>query len=333
MTPNPVRNNPLQAANAVPVTERISNGVKFFDAHTHTQFAAYDEDREFVIERALAVGVEMINVGTQKDTSLKAVELASKYENGVYAAVGLHPIHTEKSFHDEKELGLPAQAGGDGAAKEFTSRGEEFDYDYYKNLALNEKVVAIGECGLDYYRLTEATKEKQKENFLKQIELAKEVKKPLMIHCRNAFADLIKILAPNAYGLAPSIVHFFSGSKDDARELLDLGFSFTFGGVITFARPARIATPARNAVSTAGWQSVAGGDYDEVIKFIPADRILSETDAPYVAPAPYRGKRNEPAYVIEVVKKLAEIKGIEFEKAREQILENAKRIFKINPKN
>ncbi|MBI1839035.1 MAG: TatD family hydrolase, partial [Candidatus Colwellbacteria bacterium] len=112
---------------------------KLFDAHTHVQFAAYENDMEAVISRSLRDGVWLMDVGTQKDTSAKAVEVANKYEEGVYATVGLHPIHTEKSYHDVKEL-------GDGnVAKEFTSRGEEFDYNYYLNLGKNPKVLAIGE--------------------------------------------------------------------------------------------------------------------------------------------------------------------------------------------
>lgn len=294
--------------------------IKFFDAHTHVQFVAFDSDYKEVIGRALDSGAGLINVGTQKDTSRRAVQIANEYSSGVYAAVGLHPTHTAKSFHDKQEL------GGGEAARAFTSRGEEFDYEFYKNLALDKKVLAIGECGLDYYRLTEETKEKQKEVFIQQIELAKEVQKPLMIHCREAFRDLIKILQATSWKLQsnPGIIHFFSGTKEDARELLNLGFSFTFGGVITFARPVRNA-PATTSEMLAG----AGGDYDEIIKFIPMDRILSETDAPYVAPVPYRGKRNEPAYVVEVVKKLAEIKEIEFEEMRKQILKNAENCFNL----
>ncbi len=114
-----------------------------FDVHTHVNFAAFRGDYRDVIQRALDAGVWMVNVGTQRDTSARAVEIAREFPEGVYAAVGLHPIHTEKSRHDEEEL------GGDTA---FTSRGEEFDYEYYKKLAQDEKVVAIGECGLDYYR-------------------------------------------------------------------------------------------------------------------------------------------------------------------------------------
>jgi len=297
------------------------SGPRFFDVHTHVQFAAFKDDYREVIERALAMGVWMVNVGTQKDTSKSAVEIANQYKEGVYATIGLHPIHTSKSFHDIDELGpsfaeAPAvakaledrSAGKGETAKGFSGRGEEFDYNTYKKLAEDPKVVAIGECGLDYFRVNgEEARKKQKEAFLAQIELAKDVKKPLMIHCRNAFSDLIDVLQPKTYNPKPSVIHFFTGSKDDAKTLLEMGFYFTFGGVITFTR-----------------------DYDEVIKMIPLDRILSETDAPYVAPAPHRGKRNEPAYVLEVVKKLAEIKGISENELQGRISANAVRVFGLS---
>ena len=271
----------------------------YIDAHTHVQFAAYDEDREAVLSRAREAGVVMVNVGTQKDTSRAAVDLAREHE-GLCAAAGLHPIHTAKSFHDVKELG--AEPG----LKEFTSRGEMFDYDFYKELASDDKVVAIGECGLDYYRLEEGTKKTQAQAFAQQIKLAQEIQKPLMIHCRSAFPDLITILTEYKALLndPPGIIHFFSGTPDEAGRLLDLGFYFTFGGVITFAR-----------------------DYDSAIGIIPVDKILSETDAPYVTPMPYRGKRNEPAYVVHVVKKLAELKGLREEEMKEQIVLNARAVF------
>lgn len=287
---------------------------KFFDAHAHVQFSAYENDRDEVMVRAREAGVWMINVGTQRDTSRAGVELAEKYEEGVYAAIGLHPIHTGKSFHDADELG-----GGDGA-KAFTSRGEAFDIERYRPLALHEKTVAIGECGLDYFRFSDDEPRadqvrKQKEAFIAQIELARQIKKPLMIHCRDAFADLIEILKfyEKKFDTAPGVVHFFTGTPDNARALLEFGFSFTFGGAVTF--------PPR--------KGKAAGDYDEVIALIPPDRILSETDAPYVTPVPHRGKRNEPAYVVEVVKKLAELKHVSPEEMKSQIWENAKRIFKF----
>ena len=288
----------------------------FLDAHTHVQFSGYDADREAVVQRALDAGVrKMIVIGTQKDTSRAAVALAEQYPDNVRAAIGLHPVHTSRSFHDAQELGGPDDGS---AAQAFTSRGEVFDADYYRALARDPRTVAIGECGLDYFHFNddeprEVQIEKQKAAFLAQIELAKEVKKPLMLHCRDAFADLIEFVRPHARELVPGIVHFFTGTPDDARALLDMGFSFTFGGAITF--------PPRKGKTQ--------GDYDEVIKLIPIDRIMSETDAPYVAPAPFRGKRNEPAYVVHVVARLAELKGVSTDEMKAQIEENAKRIFSI----
>jgi TatD DNase family protein len=290
----------------------ISQESHYFDAHTHVQFSGYKEDREAVIKRAIEADVYIINVGTQKDTSRAAVELAQKYSQGMYAAIGLHPVHTSRSFHDAQELG-----GGD-AAIPFTSRGEVFDVDYYRVLALDPKTVAIGECGLDYFHFLEdepheAQIERQKAAFLAQIELAKEIKKPLMIHCRNAFDDLIEFVRPHAHELKPGVIHFFTGTVEDARALLDLGFSFTFGGAITF--------PPRKGKKQ--------GDYDEVISLIPLDRILSETDAPYVTPVPFRGKKNEPAYIPHIVQRLAELKNVSPEEMKAQIWDNAVRIFGI----
>lgn len=289
----------------------------FIDAHTHAQFSVYDADRDAVIRRAQDADVWMVNVGTQKDTSRAAVALAEKYHEGVYAAIGLHPIHTSASFHDAQELG-GAEAAAEGVIKTFTSRAEVFDADYYRALALNPKTVAIGECGLDYFRFNddeprEVQVRKQKTALLAQIELSKEVKKPLMIHCRNAFSELIEVVRPHAHKLPPGIIHFFTGTPDEAKTLLDLGFSFTFGGVITF--------PPRKGKSQ--------GDYDEAIALIPPDRILSETDAPYVTPAPFRGKRNEPAYVVHAVAKLAALKHVSTDEMKAQIWENARRIFGI----
>lgn len=299
----------------------------FFDVHTHVQFAAFANDYCDAIRRALQAGVGMINVGTQKDTSRRAVEVAHEFEGEpVYATVGLHPIHTDKSYHDSQELGIPPAGSGDNESSSkgmggFTSRGEEFDYAYYLALALDPKVVAIGECGLDYYRGKGKEEEKkQRQAFLQQIELAHEIKKPLMIHCRDAFGDLIEILKSNIINLksnAPGVVHFFTGTKEDARALLDLGFSFTFGGAITF--PAKKGT--------------AEGTYDEIIRYLPLDRILTETDAPYVAPVPYRGKRNEPAYVVEVVKKIAELKGVSVEEVAHAARENARLTFCLSGSN
>lgn len=282
----------------------MENNIPFIDIHTHTNFAAYDTDRDQVIENALNNNVHMINVGTQKDTSESAVKLAEKYEKGVYAIVGVHPIHSDKCHHDEKELG--------SGNKEFISRGEVFDMDVYRELANHPKVVGLGECGLDYYRADPEMKEKQIENFLKHIELGNELQKPLMLHVRkssdpavsSAYMDVAEIL--KAKCKVSFNFHFFAGTVNEARELLDLGAYFSFTGVITFAK-----------------------EYEELVKFIPNDRIMSETDAPYVTPTPHRGQRNEPVYVIEVVKKMAEIKGISVDEMKEIVWKNAKSFFKI----
>jgi TatD DNase family protein len=272
---------------------------KYFDVHAHVNFKAYDEDREDTIKRALDEGVYMMNVGTQQDTSAYAVELAEKYSEGVYASIALHPIHTSASHHDVKELGEEGKA--------FTSRGEEFDMDFYEKLAQSEKVKAVGECGLDYYRLDEKTAQRQKEIFIKHIELANKVGKPLMLHIRSgsgrsAYKDAIDILKEHAK--VKGDVHFFAGSWEEAQWFLVLGFTLSFTGVVTFTH-----------------------DYDEVVKNTPLDMILSETDCPYITPTPFRGKRNEPLHVREIVKAIARIKGEDEEKVRIQLVENAKRVF------
>jgi TatD DNase family protein len=289
-----------------------------FDCHTHVQFAAFEKDWKEVIDRSLKAGVSIINVGTQRDTSARAVEIANMYERGVYAAIGLHPVHTTRSYHDANELG-----GGD-AAKAFVSRGEEFDHAYYRKLAEDPKVVALGECGLDYYRVIANNaneegnnangvwKEKQRAVFFEHVMIAQKTDKALMIHCRpskgtdDAYEDLLAALKEWQFPADRCVLHFYVGSLAMTKKFLDAGFNFEFGGVITFAR-----------------------DYDEQIRLVPDNRILTETDAPYVSPEPYRGQRNEPVYVAEVVKKLAEIKGISISEVDRITTENAKRIFKI----
>ena len=280
--------------------------MKYFDAHTHTNFVSYDEDRHAVMKRSLDAEVGMNVVGTQIDTSRSAVTLAEKYDN-VWATIGLHPTHTSKSFHDTKELG----EGG----KEFTSRGEFFDMKVYEELGKNPKVIAIGECGLDYYRLSDDTKKVQQDAFVQQIELANTLQKPLMLHIRpsalgalagkDAYEDALEILKTHAK--VQGDVHFFAGDWNIAKQFLDLGFTLSFTGVVTFTH-----------------------DYDEVVRNAPLDMLLSETDAPYITPVPYRGQRNEPVYVTKVVEALAGIRGEDVEMARLQIIVNASRVFGIS---
>lgn len=252
----------------------------YVDVHTHTNFVSFNEDRDTVIARARDAGVWMIQVGTDADTSASVVALAHAYPEGIFASVGLHPT---------------------GA---YAENGEEFNYDYYKKLAKDPKVVAIGECGLDYYRLNEETKKKQRGVFESQIALSLEVGKPLMLHIRNAYEDALDVLA--AYPSARGNVHFFAGSWDIAKRFLGLGFTLSFTGVITFTH-----------------------DYDEIIRNVPPESLLSETDAPFVAPVPFRGKRNEPAYVALVAKQIAAIRGEDEETVRVRLVENACRVFNL----
>ncbi|OGI90099.1 hypothetical protein A3B01_03260 [Candidatus Nomurabacteria bacterium RIFCSPLOWO2_01_FULL_41_52b] len=277
---------------------------KYIDIHSHVNFKAFDADRDEVIRRALESDTWVINVGTQIDTSRKAVEMINQYPDGIYAIVGLHPIHTGASYHDEKELGAEGKA--------FTSRGEIFDKDAYRELLKNPKVVGIGECGLDYYRMDSDSIEKQKKMFIEQIELANEFDKPLMLHIRNnpkdktknAYMDSLEIL--KTHSRVKGSAHFFAGTWEDAKSFLDFGFALSFTGVITFTH-----------------------DYDKIIENTPLGMIMSETDSPYVAPTPFRGKRNEPVYVREVVKKIAQIKNLPEEEVAQAFLANARRTFAI----
>src|SRR3989344_7414503 len=231
--------------------------MKFFDTHTHANFNSFKDDSQEVIERALKNIVWLVNVGSQASTSKRAVEMAQNYQEGVYAAVGLHPSHLEDESFDEK---------------------------FYLDLAKNEKTVAIGECGLDYFRMKNEElriKNLQKEVFIKHIELAKKVNKPLIIHCRDSHEDLIKILNSkfSILNSPAGVMHFFTGNYEQAKQYIDLGFYISFSGVITFA-----------------------SEYEELVRKLPLDKILIETDAPYATPVPYRGQRNEPSYVIETAK-------------------------------
>ena len=184
---------------------------KYIDIHSHVNFTAFDADRDEVIRRALDNDTWIINVGTQIDTSKSAIELANKYKEGVYAIIGLHPIHTSASYHDEQELG--------DEGSEFTSRGEIFDKNIYRELLKDPKVVAIGECGLDYYHSGEELIAKQKKAFIEQIELANEFNKPLMLHIRNAYAAALTILKEHAK--VKGVVHFFTGTWEEAKGFFD----------------------------------------------------------------------------------------------------------------
>jgi len=260
--------------------------MKYIDIHCHLDFPDYESDREEVLARMKEEEVGAITIGADLESSKKAVEIAEANEN-VWACIGIHP---ETSLN-VREV-------------ETNSPGELSD------LVKSPKVVAIGECGLDYFGrrslgeggLSQEEKNKQKNLFEKQIQFAIKYDKPLMLHVRDAYEDALEIL--KNYEKARGNVHFFAGDITVAKQFLDLGFTTSFTGVITFTH-----------------------DYDEVIKSIPRDSIMSETDAPFVAPVPKRGQRNEPAYVTYVVQKMAEIRGENEENFRIKILENARKTF------
>lgn len=267
---------------------------QFFDIHAHVNDTSFDEDRNDVLARMRERGVYAIVVGTDYKSSQGSAIMASFVESGIYASIGVHPI-------DE--------------------RGEVFREAFFEDLLAQKRIVAIGECGLDYSRLGECTdipseKKRQYELFEKQIDFAIMHNLPLMLHVRDSdkkFADanrdVLAILAEKkktAGGKLRGNVHFFAQTIDIAREYFALDFTISFTGVITFSN-----------------------EYDEVIQKAPLDSIMSETDCPYVTPVPYRGKRNEPIFVEEVVKKIAEIRGEDFETVRAQLVQNAMRVFGI----
>jgi len=246
------------------------------DSHSHINFNIYQDDGDEVIKRTLKENIWLINIGAQYSTSRRAVQYAGKYKEGVYAAVGLHPIHILEEFEPAK----------------------------YKELLENSKTVAMGEIGLDYGdNIDQLVKNKQKKLLREQLELVQQVGKPVIFHCRKAYDDLIELLTQ--FQLR-GVVHCFMGRWSQAEKLMAMGFYFGFNGLITYAR-----------------------DYDKVIKNLPLERILLETDAPYLTPIPHRGKRNEPLYVKYVAEKIAEIKKIKFAKVAQQTTKNARNLFGI----
>lgn len=284
--------------------------LKRIDAHSHVSFAAYREDEAEVIKRALEDGTGMLAVGTRLETSRTAIECAEKNE-GVWALVGLHPTHIHPTHHDENEL-APDEGRG----------GEAFDPVKYRALATSsKKVVGIGECGLDYYHLPkdidhEKVKADQRAAFREQLFLAASLDLPVMIHCRDAHDDLAAMLE-EFVALGEKLrgnVHCFTGTWAEAERYLKLGFYLSFTGVVTY--PPRAADRGKPQLI-------------DVAKQMPLDRILIETDAPYLTPAPHRGKRNEPSYVKFIAEFIAEARGISAEEMEKQTLQNTKTLFRL----
>lgn len=251
-----------------------------FDSHAHYDDESFNEDRENIIREIKENGVvNVLNCGASMQGARDSVKLADKYDF-FYAAVGIHPEN----------------------AYELT----EENYEEIKEMTKNPKVRAIGEIGLDYYWEENPPREKQKEVFRRQMELAMELDMPVVIHDRDAHGDTLEIM--KEFPQVKGVVHCFSGSVEFARECLKLGYYIGFTGVITFKN-------AKKAI--------------DVVKEVPMDRILVETDAPYMAPTPNRGKRNRSDYIKFVIEKIADIKEISVDEVSSVTIKNTKNLLKI----
>ena len=252
-----------------------------FDSHAHYDSEQFEEDREKLLNSMQEKGIgTIINVGADWDSVTEVVELAKRYPF-VYAAVGLHPDEVG-DLNEER-------------------------FKFLKEQCQHEKVVAVGEIGLDYYWDNESH-DLQKQWFIRQLELAREFNLPVIIHSRDAAADTLEIMKEHARGLKGAL-HCFSYSKELAEEYVKMGFHIGIGGVVTFKN---------------------GKKLKEVVEAIPLERILLETDCPYLAPEPYRGKRNSSLYIPHIAQAIADIKGITYEEVVEQTEQNGKELFCID---
>ena len=260
------------------------------DTHGHLNFKAFNEDRAEVIERIRKTPMQVVMPSSQYQTSSQAVELAKQHDF-LFAAIGIHPIHVWQ---------------------------EEFDQAKYQSLIDSGQVTAIGETGLDYFHFGnpdkpfDETKKKQFALFNNFIKLALADDLPLIVHGRfsdehpEAYQDILSVL--QSQKVKRAVIHCYTGYPDDAQKFIEAGYCLGFTGIITFDKT---------------------GNLESVVRETPIEQILIETDAPYLTPEPYRGKRNEPTYVIEVARKIAEIKQLELEQVVEQVNANAKKHFKI----
>lgn len=250
------------------------------DTHSHIDMPDFDADLATVIENSTAAGVKKIIIPSVDVNSFeKVITISNKYDE-VYCALGVHPSEAKKA--------------------------KDEDFEKIMELAKTSKTVAIGECGLDYY-WDKTFIEEQKKVFVKQIEIANVLKKPLIVHDREAHKDTYDILVSEVKDI-PVVMHCFSGSLEFANECIKKGFYIALGGVVTF----------KNAKKA-----------HEIATQIPLEYLLLETDAPYLTPEPYRGKRNEPAYVKFVAQKIAELRGCSLEEISTQTTTNARKVFGI----
>ncbi len=265
--------------------------LNYFDTHSHLNLSPLYENRDEILSTMREKNIGTITVGVDYHTSKIALDLANQNPEMLWATIGQHP-------NDNPE--------------------EEFVYQNFLDLAQDPKVVAIGECGLDYYRLKGSHEEKeieierQKNLFIEHIKLSEETGKPLMIHARphvdsmDAYTDVLNILERENF-LGSANFHFFVGDMQTAERIVEHNWTVSYDGPITFT-----------------------DDYTDVIKWLPLENIMAETDAPFAAPMPHRGQTNYPQYVEFVYKKIAEIKDIDPEIARIIMLENAKRVYKVS---
>ena len=291
-----------------------------FDVHAHLHDEAFVGDRDATVDRARAVGLEgIVTIGTDLEENRRAVACAQAYSD-VWVSVGLHPhFFNEAEENTNSSTQIPNKT---------QSRDQKFQKEIQELRAIAEssnRVVAIGECGLDYYRrqsadsnqqetITEEQKVLQREGFLAQIAIAEDLDLPLIIHTRpslgsmDAYEDIFEILKERQ-GKLTAILHCYMGDLSVTEKFLSLpGVSFSFTGNITY-------------------KGKEGSDRDETLRMIPIDRMLSETDCPYLAPVPYRGQRNEPAYVAEVVRCIALIRQMTYTETEERIGINVRRAF------
>ena len=252
-----------------------------FDSHAHIDDNRFDTDRDETIQRAVQNGVKgIINIGADLASSARSVELASRYEE-IYAAVGIHP-------HDAKDA-------------------IDSDYEMMARWVAKEpKVVAIGEIGLDYY-YDWSPRDVQQAVFIRQIDLARQLGKPIIIHDRDAHGDLLTIVKKEAQGMT-GVFHCFSGSLEMAQEVIRLGFYVSFAGPVTFDKSVKVK---------------------EIAAAVPLDRLLVETDSPYLTPNPYRGRRNEPAHVRFVAEEIARLRNLPLEAVAEATTANVRQLFRI----
>jgi len=279
----------------------------FFDTHCHVNMPFFKDDYDEVIKRAIHNSVAMVIVGTDYKSSKRSIEIASRYQSGVYASVGLHPESLVERV--DKNLNNAVIAG------------EEFNQELYLLLAKFHNVVAVGEIGLDYNQPTAGIEELkrlkilQKEAFFKQLIFAAKINLPVIIHCRQAHDDMLEMLndfKKQYRALLPvdrpwGVLHCFSGNENLAWEYFNIGLMVSFTGLITFSQ-----------------------QWDSLIRKMPEDRLMIETDAPFMTPEPYRGRRNEPVLVKYTANRIAEIRNWDLEKVASITSANAQKLFKLS---